>query len=159
MSTHQPDRQQLLHDLNEVSQRNGNLTILFTNALASMLGLSALEFEALSLLGDGPLPAGRLAELCGLTTGAITGLIDRLERAGYAERTHDAEDRRRVMVSLKNEKDLYNRAIELYKPLEAGFNQLTATYSVDDLAIVTNYLKATNTLFEGLIKDLYYKKP
>src|SRR5215471_21266429 len=48
------------------------------------------------LLLHGPSPAGRLAELTGLTTGAITGVIDRLERAGFAQRALDPSDRRKV---------------------------------------------------------------
>jgi DNA-binding MarR family transcriptional regulator len=52
---------------------------------------------------EGPVPAGRLADETGLTTGAITTVLDRLERAGYARRVRDADDRRRVLVELTPE--------------------------------------------------------
>ena len=54
----------------------------------------------MALLGvHGPLTAGRLAELSGLTTGTVTGVLDRLEKAGYARRVRDATDQRKVVVT------------------------------------------------------------
>jgi hypothetical protein len=61
--------------------------VLFHEAVAAQLGMSATEWRCLSLLSQqGPATAGRLAQLSGFTTGAITGIVDRLERAGYARR-------------------------------------------------------------------------
>jgi len=68
---------------------------------AERLGVGASDFDALVLLDtSGPLPAGRIAEAMAITTGAVTGLIDRLERAGYVQRTRHEADRRQVLIEL-----------------------------------------------------------
>ena len=151
MSTAPSSREQLIERLNRAIQRSGNITILFTNALASRVGLSATEFECLSLLKEGPLPAGRLAELCGLTTGAVTGLIDRLEKAGLAQRSADPNDRRRVMVSKAYDAAFENRIIELYQPMGQVFHDLTDRYSMDDLAAVLDFTERSSSLVEEMI--------
>jgi hypothetical protein len=148
-------RQAIMDELNEASQKIGNLTILFTNALASRVGLSATEFECLSLLREGPLPAGRLAELCGLTTGAVTGLVDRLEKAGYAERLSDRQDRRRVLVAHKKDLQFEKRATELYGPLGDAFSELAEKYSLADLEVILGYLHDSNAMLERLTADFH----
>ncbi|MCU1663722.1 MAG: hypothetical protein QOI36_6135 [Pseudonocardiales bacterium] len=74
--------------------------VLHNQAVAQRVGLGGSDSQFLSLLGiHGPLTPGRLAELTGLTTGTVTGVIDRLERAGYARRERDVSDRRKVLVT------------------------------------------------------------
>src|SRR5215475_7557131 len=70
-------------------------------AAAEQLGVGATDFDALVLLDTaGPLAAGRIAEAMAITTGAVTGLIDRLERAGCVQRTRHDTDRRQVLIEL-----------------------------------------------------------
>jgi DNA-binding MarR family transcriptional regulator len=70
-------------------------------AAAERLGVGATDFDALVLLDSaGPLAAGRIAEAMAITTGAVTGLIDRLERAGCVQRTRHDADRRQVLIEL-----------------------------------------------------------
>ena len=77
----------------------------FGQTVAIRFGLSESDVEALELLLDnGAATAGRLAELMGLTTGAVTRVIDRLEQAGYVRRVPDPADRRRVVVEPVPEK-------------------------------------------------------
>ena len=74
-------------------------TIMFHQAVADVLGLHITDHKCLDLLHRfGAMPAGRLGELTGLTTGAVTGIIDRLEQAGYARRANDPKDRCRTIV-------------------------------------------------------------
>ncbi len=73
--------------------------LMFHTALAERLGLNATDHKALDLIArHGPLTAGRLAETTGLTTGAVTGIVDRLERAGFAVRERDTVDRLVVRI-------------------------------------------------------------
>src|SRR5918997_2875361 len=73
--------------------------VLFNQAVADRLGMNPTDLQCLNMLLEaGPVAAGRLAEETGLTTGAVTGVIDRLERAGYAWRERDPKDKRRVAV-------------------------------------------------------------
>ena len=80
-------RQALIHELNHAIQKQGTLTVLFTHAIAQHIGLSATEFEFCDVLqNQGQRSAGELAKLCGLSTGGVTGLVDRLEKAGLVRR-------------------------------------------------------------------------
>ncbi len=77
---------------------------LFGQTVAIRFGLTESDIEALEVLLDtGSATAGRLSELMGLTTGAVTRVIDRLEQAGYVRRVPDPADRRRVIVELVTE--------------------------------------------------------
>lgn len=74
--------------------------VLHNHVVAGRLGLGASDSQFLTLLDvHGPLSPGRLAELSGLSTGTVTGVIDRLERGGLVHRVRDAADRRKVLVS------------------------------------------------------------
>ena len=73
----------------------------FDQAVADALGLNRTDLRCTDVLErEGPVTAGRLAEATGLTSGATTTAIDRLERAGFARRLRDPADRRRVLVEL-----------------------------------------------------------
>src|SRR5579871_3290956 len=75
--------------------------IAFHEAIAARLGIGATEWKCLAVLGIGhaeTATAGQLASATGLTTGAITGIIDRLERLGYVRREPNPEDRRSVII-------------------------------------------------------------
>src|SRR6476660_7809191 len=77
----------------------------FGQTVAIRFGLSESDIEALAVLIDaGASTAGRLSELTGLTTGAITRVIDRLEQAGFVRRVPDPADRRRVIVEVVPER-------------------------------------------------------
>src|ERR671933_2350999 len=93
-------------------------TIMFHQAVADVLGLHITDHKCLDLLHRfGAMPAGRLGELTGLTTGAVTGIIDRLEKAGYARRTNDPKDRRRTIVEPIRNKKLEKKIEVLFVPL------------------------------------------
>ena len=75
-------------------------TVAFDEALAEHLGLNATDLRCLELvIADPGLTPSRLAELAGITSGAVTGVVDRLERAGYVTRTPDPADRRSVTIA------------------------------------------------------------
>jgi DNA-binding MarR family transcriptional regulator len=81
--------------------RVGEAERRLTAAAADHLGLPVADFEAVRFLAEeGPVPAGRIAEAMGITSGAVTGLVDRLERAGWVERARREVDRRQVVVEL-----------------------------------------------------------
>jgi DNA-binding MarR family transcriptional regulator len=80
--------------------------VVFHEAVGRLLGLSAVERKCLDLLRHtGPVTAGGIGEHTGLTTGAVTRMVDRLARAGYVERVPDPHDRRKVVIRpLPNER-------------------------------------------------------
>ena len=78
-----------------------NATARFDQAVADAAGLNRTDMRIIAALDqEGPVPAGRLAEVTGLSSGAMTTALDRLERAGYARRARDTGDRRRVLGEL-----------------------------------------------------------
>ncbi|GGM80509.1 MarR family transcriptional regulator [Longimycelium tulufanense] len=86
--------------LGELGRRLGTATVFYHAEVATLLGLSLTDYKCLDfvLQAERPITAGRLAELSGLSTGAVTGVVDRLERAGYVRRVRDPFDRRKVLV-------------------------------------------------------------
>lgn len=93
-----PERiQTLARALSRASDADRRLQL----AAAQRLGVGPSDFDALMLIDTtGPLTAGRIADAMAITTGAVTGLIDRLERAGWVQRTRHEADRRQVLIEL-----------------------------------------------------------
>jgi DNA-binding MarR family transcriptional regulator len=109
--------------------------------MAERLGINPTELRCLSVLSEGPegTPAGRLAEITGLTTGAITRTIDRLEASGYVERLTDREDRRRVIV-----RPVAARLAELapyFKGMEEAVGESLTKYRREDLLLLLDFLQ------------------
>jgi DNA-binding MarR family transcriptional regulator len=89
----------LLSSLEREIRKLNAQSALFSQAVAEQVGINSSDFECLDIIIlRGTATAGELASASGLATGAITGAIDRLERAGFARRAHDTADRRRVLV-------------------------------------------------------------
>jgi DNA-binding MarR family transcriptional regulator len=110
-------------------------------------GVNRTDGRCLDILEEqGPMTAGQLATLTGLTTGAITAVIDRLEHAGLARRVADEHDRRKVVVVLTEKTHAICRAI--YQPLaHRGFELMTA-YTVTELEVILDFLRQSRVLTE-----------
>jgi DNA-binding MarR family transcriptional regulator len=118
----------------------GGQSVLYSQAIADRLEIHPIDLECLGLLADhGSLTAGRLAELTGLTTGAVTRLIDRLERAGYVRRNDDATDRRRVIVELIPER--MQLVAPHYAAMRQSFENLLSSYTFDQRALILDFLR------------------
>ena len=118
----------------------GNASAMLNHAVAERLGLDPTAWECLTLLFEhGSVTAGRLAELTGLTTGAVTGLIDRLEAAGYARRERDPKDRRRVIVALVP--SALAGAMPLFAPMLAEMRVAHERYSDEEMAAIVTCLQ------------------
>jgi len=98
-------RESLLQIFNEQLRHFSTDTVLFHQAVAEQLGLNSTDHKCLDvILENHAMTAGKLSELTGLTTGTITGVIDRLEKAGFVYREKDAEDRRKVIIQVNKDK-------------------------------------------------------
>ena len=100
----------------------------------------------------GPITAGELARASGLTTGAITGLVDRLERAGLARREPDADDRRKVMLRVTPAVE--KKGAALAKPMRDAMAALLADYDDNALTLLLDILKRANAAALGAIQTL-----
>lgn len=91
--------------------------------------------------------AGSLAKLTGLTTGAITAVIDRLERAGLARRVPDEDDRRKVVVELTDKTHAICAAV--YLPLANRGLEMMQRYTVSELAVILDFLQRSRAVSEA----------
>src|SRR6266478_5243878 len=93
-------RTALMEELEHAVRRSSAQGVIFGQTVASRVGISSSDLECLDFLNlEGRVTAGRLAEVTGLTTGAITGVVDRLEKAGFVRRERDDNDRRKVFIA------------------------------------------------------------
>lgn len=91
-----------------------------------------------------------------VTTGAVTGILNRLERAGYVTRRPDPQDRRRVRVAA--EPTAVARAYALYEPYYARLNTLFADYSPEEIAVLTDWFSRATTLANAYREELRDKR-
>src|SRR6201994_3635851 len=118
--------------------------VLFHEAVASQLGISAAEWKCFGLLDlHGPCTAGRLADLSGFTTGAITGIVDRLERAGHVRRQPNPQDRRSVIIHPVALRELRARAAPGVAPLGKATLEGCGRLTADPPLAVQDYLRPT----------------
>jgi len=154
MST-QKRRKQALAELNQMARDIGNINILLVAAIAERIGLSATEFECCSLIQEhGPFTAGELARHCRLTTGGMTGMIDRLQKAGFARREPDPNDRRRVQVRAVYNRAASKKVIAMYKPLQKIFDDIHAAYTPEQLDFLVDYNRKLLNMLQETIKQL-----
>jgi DNA-binding MarR family transcriptional regulator len=140
VSRHSSKRAELLAALNGELRELSTAAILFHQAIADRLGLNITDHKCAGILcGTGPIPAGELAERTGLTTGAITGVIDRLEAAGFVRRAPDANDRRRVIVEPFPER-IEREVGPLFESMARAMGELCAHYSTEELAVIRDFI-------------------
>jgi DNA-binding MarR family transcriptional regulator len=131
----------------------GGQSVLFSQAIANRLEIHPIDLECLGLLADhGSLTAGRLADLTGLTTGAVTRLIDRLERVGYVRRTADPTDRRRVIVELIPER--MQLVAPHYEALQHGLETLLSSYTFEQRALILDFLRRSEAAMRAEVARL-----
>ncbi len=139
-------REEIIQAINDKFREMSTETIMLHQAVADILGLHVTDHKCLDFIYRfGAMPAGRLADLTGLTTGAITGIIDRLEEAGYVRRTNDPKDRRRTIVEPTGNKKLEKKIEVLFIPLRDRMHKLLSSYSDNELAFL---LDATTEMLE-----------
>ncbi len=136
-----PERADLLAAISRAFEELAGATIMFHQVVADRLGMNVTDHKCAGILWrEGPLAAGALAERTGLTTGAITGVIDRLEKAGYVRRTRDPEDRRRVIVEPIH-KRIEQRMVPLFTSMARAAAQLCAPYSAEELRFILDFTR------------------
>jgi len=144
-------------DLVGLTRRHTTAAVLFHHALAERLGLGPTDLKCLDLLREhGSMTGSDLAALTGLTTGAITGVVSRLEQAGFVRRTPDAEDGRRQILSPVN--DRAHDVHALFKRLHGELAAMLTDFSARDLAVIGEFLTSSTELIYGQITQLRAEK-
>jgi DNA-binding MarR family transcriptional regulator len=146
-------RAALMEELETAMRKWSAQGTIFAQAVADQAGISSSDMDCMDFLNmEGRMTAGRLAELTGLTTGAITGVIDRLEKAGFVRRERDDDDRRKVFIAPVP--DRLGEIGALYGLLRRAMHKQCEAYTDAELRLVLRYaidgrqsmLEATNQL-------------
>jgi DNA-binding MarR family transcriptional regulator len=124
-------------------------TVMFHQAVADELGLYITDHKCMDIIHRfGAMPAGRLGEMTGLTTGAITGMIDRLEKAGYLKRANDPKDRRKTIVEPTGNKKSKKKIESIFMPLHQRMYNLLSSRSESELKllldVMTEFIEQTH---------------
>jgi DNA-binding MarR family transcriptional regulator len=128
-------------------RRTGSLMQLMGQAAADRIGINSTDLNCLNILSfSGQMTAGDLAKATGLTTASITGVIDRLEEAGFVRRERDPHDRRRVVVRLALEKAIQEVA-SVFAPMLRDWREMAARYSDDELRLIVDFYGRVEQVF------------
>jgi DNA-binding MarR family transcriptional regulator len=143
----------LMQELEHAMRRSSAQGVIFGQTVASHAGISGSDLECLDfVILEGRVTAGRLAEVTGLTTGAITGVVDRLEKVGLARRERDASDRRKVFITTVPEN--VARIGRFYEPLQAAMMKLWNTYSDAELRLLLRFASEGYQAMLGVTEQL-----
>ena len=128
----------LVQELENAMRKASAQGAMFAKAVADRAGISSSDMDCMDFLNlEGRMTAGRLAELTGLTTGAITGVVDRLEKAGFVRRERDESDRRKVFIA-----PIMERMMEIgrfYELVQRAMQKQSERYSDAELKVLLRY--------------------
>ena len=140
-------RTQMLGELMRSEKDLSRVALIFRSVIASKFGLNVTDAECMDYLMDtGPTTAGKLAEITGLTHGAITNVIDRLEKAGFVNRQSDPNDRRKVIVATVKEKT--EAIAEVYRPTVMKIYEMYSGYSDEELAFLLSFYRDLMQIYQ-----------
>jgi len=118
---------------------------MFHELIADKLGLNATDHKCLDFLNrSGPVTAGQLAQLTGLTTGSITSVIDRLETSGYVIRDKDPKDRRRVMIKVVPEE--MEKISPMFQSIFESTLKILSQYNEKETKRILDFIKQCNEM-------------
>lgn len=119
----------------------------FDQAVADLIGINRTDYRVLDLISlEGRVTAGRIAEAAGLTTGAVTTVIDRLERKGLARRVRDESDRRRVLVEM--EPGVQERGAEIFREHARLAEDMYRRYTEEQIELLLDFTRSGRILNE-----------
>lgn len=146
-------KSELAKELMQANRDMGTAALMFHQAVADRLGLNTTDHKCLDLLHKrADTTAGDLAEWTGLTTGAVTGIIDRLEQAGFVRREQHPTDRRKVVIRPVRERLAEVGA--LFESLAREMTKLCERHSVEEIDVIRGYMKSTADVFRSETRRL-----
>lgn len=158
MSRGKQRRQELIARLQVLSEIDATQTALFQQTAAAVYGLGITEMKALSiLLREGPCSAGHLASALHVTSGAVTGVVDRLVARSFARRTPDERDRRRVVIEV--DQATLASGENVYRSIGEAFAALYASYTIEQLEFLTRHLEASIEITRRETEALRRRRP
>jgi DNA-binding MarR family transcriptional regulator len=153
-------RTRLIDELSHEARRNGSLGALHSRAAARVADVNMTDWECLDVLDwIGPITAGELATRVGITSGAVTGAIDRLVALGLVERTSDPRDRRKVIVRIADFGESgwhpdFDRLAAAFGALAADVTAVNQRFDDRQLAVIVDWLRSSNDAIERSIERM-----
>ena len=146
-------RDELIARLTDLGAQSASLTGLFQQRAAASYGLGVSDMKALDLLmRNGPQTAGQLGAALNLTSGAVTGIADRLIKRGFARREADAADRRRVLISA--DFAALQSGPNVYQSIGEAFRRLHESLTTEQLAFLARYQEESIALTQQAVDAL-----
>jgi len=134
----------IVADSNRMHRDLATAVVAFHETAGRKMGMTAAERKCAGILAElGVATPRRLALATGLTTGAITGIVDRLEQAGFAAREPNPADRRSVLVRSLRSEELIEEMGRIFAPLTAAMDRLDSRYSEAERALILRHLADT----------------
>src|SRR5690348_5195881 len=147
------DKRQVFTELIDEVRRSQAATDRYDQAVADAAGLNRTDMRCLDVLTrEGPVTAGRLAEQTGLTAGAMTTALDRLEARGLVRRVRDSADRRRVLVEVRPE--AFEGAEDFYAEQIAMSERMYRRYTLEQIELLLEFTREGRELNERLAAEL-----
>lgn len=135
-------------------RRAGSVMQLLGAASAERIGINVTDLNCLNILAlGGRMTAGDLARRTGLTTASITGVLDRLEEAGFVRRERDPDDRRRVIVRLDAARGMRDVA-PVFAPVVAAWRAVAAQYTDDQLRFLLGFQNQLEQIMRDRLIEL-----
>ena len=148
---------ELITLIRRLSQQYAYTSIQMHEAIARKAGLPGTDHKYLGfLMVKGQMTAGELSTLTGLTTGAVTGLIDRFEKKKLVKRQFAEHDRRKVFI-LPNTEKIMGLLAPLYKEYRSRSEKLTASFSEKDIKVIETYFTKAIEILEDNTNKLNHK--
>ena len=145
---------EIVRRLRKLSQHHAYTSIQMHEAVARKAGLSGTDHKYLGfLIEKGQMTAGELSTLTGLTTGAVTGLIDRFEKKNLVKRQSAQDDRRKVFI-VPNTEIIMALLAPLYKEFRRKSEELIASFSEEESKIIEAYFEKAIDIMSQTTKDL-----
>lgn len=144
------NRRETIERIIELLRENSTQTLLLHAFIAEQVGLSPTDHKALDLIvkSEEGVTAGKLAEMTRLTTGAVTGVIDRLEKAGFVRRVYDKNDRRRVIIQFVPENA--GKLFAVFETMKEQTALMLEEYTNAELKVVADFIEKSNEFTKNL---------
>lgn len=137
----------LLESLTHRLQRYGMRSVLFQQNMAQKIGVSHTDLKSAEILNEtGPITAGELSKITGLSTGSITALINRLEKSGYVKRERDQLDGRKVMIMPIPERQ--EQIKSHYQSLSMATKELCSAYNEQELILINQFVEEITKIMD-----------
>ncbi|MED4689120.1 MarR family winged helix-turn-helix transcriptional regulator [Peribacillus frigoritolerans] len=137
----------LLESLTHRLQRYGMRSVLFQQNMAQKIGVSHTDLKSAEILNEtGPITAGELSKITGLSTGSVTALINRLEKWGYVKRERDQLDGRKVMIMPIPERQ--EQIKSHYQSLSMATKELGSAYNEQELILINQFVEEITKIMD-----------